>query len=316
MSDSVILFEKDFRTKTGDTSLDSFDEIRNIPATGAQRLADGFGMSLPWNIFLLRTPALKDHSMQCKMAKGIDPRGGFSFNLYFHYDEKSHAAGVLELSCTSDTWTGKIGVLKNHKVSFIEPAVIWGDEDCSDWEFEIKGKFCRLAGQRFEIPNGVPAEGRIGFSYRFMNRKFEFLCLEKIKVSSIPFESAPIFERKNWEFPQQIFDSMSPWIFSLEASSMENAVCLHAAVEGGPVNVPNHGTFYTKHLGNEYIENPYVQIVHSDGRVEPKQYIYPGGRVGCRQPGDGAGTALCRVLRRSGAGRPGRLPQPSPLSRR
>lgn len=278
MSDSVTVFEKDFRTQEGDTSLDSFDEIQNIPASGAQRLADGFGMALPWNIFLLRTPALKDYSMHCKMAKGIDPIGGTHYHLYFHYNEKRHVAGVLDLSCTTDTWTGKIGVLKDHKVSFIGPAVIWGDTDCRDWEFEVQGDFCFLAGQRFKIPDGIPQEGRIGFSHRwaFNDRKFEFTSLEKIKVLSKPLEYAPVFERRNWEFPQQIFDSMSQWIFALEAVSAENVVCLQATIEGGPVNVPNHQTFYTKHLGNEYIENPYFQVVHPDGEVEPKQYIYYG----------------------------------------
>ncbi|MBP5182255.1 MAG: hypothetical protein J6331_04420 [Lentisphaeria bacterium] len=37
MFDTMTIFEKDFRTKEGDSSLDSFDEIRNVPFTGAKR---------------------------------------------------------------------------------------------------------------------------------------------------------------------------------------------------------------------------------------------------------------------------------------
>ena len=300
MPDPAVIFEKDFQTREGDYSLDSFDEIQNIPASGAQRLAEGFGMALSWNIFLLRTPALKNFSMQCKTAKGIDPKDGSHFELYFHYDEKKHISGVLDLVCLSDTWTGKIGVLKNHKVTFKEPEITWNDTDCRCWDFEVQEGFCTFAGQRFTIPEEVPAEGRIGFSHESINRKYEFTCIQRLKVISQPVEYKPLFERKSWELPQRVFDSMSPWIFSMEAAAAENTVRLRAAIEGGPVNLPNHMTFYTKHLGNEFIENPYFQIVRPNGKVEAKQYIYYG-KIGFHehwatvQPGIPAADAECPV---------------------
>ena len=305
MFDSMTVFEKDFQTREGDSSLDSFDEIQNISASGAQRLAEGFGMALRWNIFLLRTPALKNYTMQCEMARGPEQAGGMRFHVHIRYDEKSNVSGVLDLTCTSNTWTGRIGVLKDHKITFAGPAVIWGDEDCLAWELDVQDEFCMFAGQRFQLPQGVPKEGRIGFSHQFMDQqvtdyKYEFTTLKKVKVTSSPQKYALVFDRKSWELPQQVFAPMSSWFFSLKAYSMENVVCLNAAIEGGPVNCPNYGTFYTQHLGNEYIENPYFQIVHSDGEVEPKQYIYYG-KIGfhehwaSRQPAIPAADVECPV---------------------
>ncbi|MBO4304903.1 MAG: hypothetical protein J6A21_09995, partial [Lentisphaeria bacterium] len=302
MFDTMTIFEKDFRTREGDTSLDSFDEIRNVPFSGAKRIPNGFGMALRWNIFLLRTPALKSCTVQCEMGRDPEPEEGMSFFVYFRYDEKSGVSGVLSLAFASNVWTGRIGILKDHKIAYEGPEAVWGDENCMEWEMELGEFFCTFAGQRFPLPQGIPAEGRIGFSHEYRDMKFIFTTLAKLKVTAHPQKITPVFGRKSWEIPRQIFDPMSSWIFSLEAAAMENAVCVNAAIEGGPVVAPNYGTFYTKHLGNEYIENPYFRIVHPDGEIGEKQYIFYG-KIGfhehwqSRQPAIAAADTECPVRR-------------------
>lgn len=84
---SSLAFDRDFRTREGDPSLDGFEIVRHYDGVGkdAMRFAGGYGIAFPFrgNVHLARMSGQRDCTVDCSMCG--DPSFGDSLGFDVYY---------------------------------------------------------------------------------------------------------------------------------------------------------------------------------------------------------------------------------------
>lgn len=268
------VFEKEFSTKDGNKTLDGFLFTPDHPGIGVLRTAGGAAIPICSNGVFVRTVPLGDFSLTCHLGETLDTFNRFKIHLYYRFDLESRTGGVLEverkgnkITCTSAWSNGKS--LEALEVNTREM------EDMQKWILTLSGGELTFCGKSFALPPDLAGKGMIGFRF-VRNWNFAPFVIKSLKVEAFEEMEEKAREDISASFPLKTFHSMGPWIFQFSIRRNESLARIHAAVEGGPVDLPNRMTFYTKHLGNELLENPYFAIVYPDGRVGEKHYIFYG----------------------------------------
>lgn len=283
------VFDRDFRTRKGDPSLDGFEIVRQYDGVGkdAVRLAGGYGIAFPLrgNIHLVRMPGQRDCQVRCSLS--CDPSFGNSvgFDVYYRYDAATRVGGVLSVELDLETGLAKVrsGVVRKLSYCWADEARVRLEGDSAAGAFECRlelaGDTVWFGSASFAVPDGVPSRGGIGFD------KFNPAAPLVIGRLSVTGESAAVreaFPKREWRFPRTALASMSDWRFVFAATNSGAHAILSAAVEGGPAEAFNRKIGYTRHLPNETLDRPWFAVVRPDGTVEPRQYLF-FGRIGYRE---------------------------------
>ena len=285
----AVVFDRDFRTAEGDTSLDGFDLVRQYNGVGkdAMRFAQGYGIAFPLrgNVHLARMPRERDCTADCSMY--CDPSFGDSvgFDVYYRYDESTRIGGVLSITFNRKSGHAQVrsGVVRKLAYTWKEKTQIQlsGDDPSGvfKWRLGIAGNVVKFGSAVFSVPDGVPSVGRIGFDKFCPSAP---VVIVRLSVVGEPGTAEELFPLRTWRFPRTELCSMSDWRFVFSATNMGPHTVLNAAVEGGPVEAFNRKIGYTRHLPNEMLDRPWFAVVRPDGTVEPRQYLYFGS-IGYRE---------------------------------
>ena len=284
-----VVFDEDFRTVEGDSSLDGFDIVRQYDGVGmdAIRQAQGYGIAFPLrgNVHLARMPRERDFMADCSMY--CDPSFGdpVGFDVYYRYDESTRIGGVLSVEFDRKSGRAKVrsGIVRKLAYAWTDESwVSLADERQSGvfgWHLEVAGNEVKFGSAAFSVPDGVPPDGGIGFDKFSPSAP---LVIGRLSVDGEPGRSEELFSRRTWRFPRTALCSMSDWRFVFSATNVGSHTVLSAAVEGGPAEAFNRKIGYTRHLPNEALDRPWFAVVRPDGTVEPRQYLY-FGRIGYKE---------------------------------
>ncbi len=292
------VFEKDFRTKEGDASVDGFEEIKCIPHKGLLRMLEGMAVTLPENPCFVRTDKLRDFRMTLHIAESMETRADFTFHFYFRFDPSSGNGGVLCIENDGRNMLCSIGVCEKNRTSYVSE-MKWYLKDARKLEILVSGNELDLCGKKFQIPENVPEKGRIGFRHLNRAHRYEPLMIQYLKVDS-PDRCKEKVSMCSVRFPRHTFYTMSDWNYHFSICRSKNVSRISSVLSGGPVYAKNRNTFYTKHPANELLEKPYFRIVYPDGSTGEKQYIYYGSIGFCedwatRQPALPKADTQCPV---------------------
>ena len=240
------VFEKDFRTKEGDASVDGFEEIKCIPHKGLMRFPQGIAVILPENPCFVRTEDLRDFRMTLHIAESMETREDFTFHFYFRFDPSSGNGGVLCIENDGRNMLCSIGVCEKNSTSYVSE-MKWYLKDARKLEILVSGNELDLCGKKFQIPENVPEKGRIGFRHLNRAHRYEPLMIQYLKVDS-PDRCEEKVSMCSVRFPRHTFYTMSDWNYHFSICRSKNVSRISSVLSGGPVYAKNRNTFYTKHL--------------------------------------------------------------------
>lgn len=284
-----LVFDRDFRTREGDPSLDGFEIVRQYDGVGkdAVRLAGGYGIAFPLrgNIHLVRMPGRRDCTVDGLLS--CEPPFGDSvgFDVYYRYDAKTRTGGVLSVELDRKTGRAKVrsGVVRKLDYAWSDEANVSLAYDPAEGTFALKlalaGSVVRFGSAAFTVPEGVPSCGGIGFD-KF--RPSAPLVVRRLSVAGTPVEANAAFPKREWRFPRTALCSMSDWRFVFSATNAGPHAVVCAAVEGGPAEAFNRKIGYTRQLPNECLDRPWFAVVSPGGRIGPRQYLL-FGRIGLKE---------------------------------
>ena len=284
-----IVFDRDFRTREGDPSLDGFDIVRQYDGVGkdAMRFAGGYGIAFPFrgNVHLVRMPGQRDCTVDCSMSCDPSFEEPVGFDVYYRYDAKTRTGGVLNVELDRKTGRAKVrsGVVRRLSYAWTDETEVAIEYNQTKgtfaWRLELVGETVRFASAAFAVPAGVPSAGGIGFD------KFQPsapLVIGKMSVDGEAPATKEIFPPRVWRFPRTALCPMSDWRFVFAATNSGAHTILSAAVEGGPAEAFNRKIGYTGLLPNECLDRPWFAVVGPDGTVGPRQYLFYG-RIGLKE---------------------------------
>lgn len=289
----VPTFERDFRTREGDPSLDGFEIVRQYDGVGkdAIRCAGGYGIAFPMrgNVHLARMPVQRDVTVDCRMSCDPSFGGEVGFDVYYRYDAKTRVGGVLSVELDQAKGRAKIrsGVVRKLEYVWADeadvPIMCGPSEGSFAWQLKLVGDVVRFGSAAFAVPGGVPSRGGIGFDKFSPSAP---LVIGTLSVTGETPKSEEAFPKRVWRFPRTALCSMSDWRFVFAATNTGANAVLSAAVEGGPAEAFNRKIGYTGLLPNEAMDRPWFAVVAPDGTVGPRQYLF-FGRIGYKEHWNG-----------------------------